>query len=284
MENVMANPQVESREQFYRWIDNHDFPIDDNGNIVAFKGVRKDGKGGYTSISSGTAFVNGVENNGYIPNALGDIVTMPRSEVEFNPRVACHKGLHAGTWKYAKDFSQGAVMHVRINPRDVVSVPNDSSSQKVRVCRYEVISFAEDNYSKARWVDEAAEATVEEAKVPVAELKKAEPVPVTTANAKVGTKVVATNRATYRRSSQGRLLKEGRVYTIGFVDTRDAWVYLNELGHNGGVWMAELDLAPTELANGGLVKGSKVSRGTRDTRENHKYQARDSKGHFIKKV
>ena len=146
MENVMANPQEHSREQFYRWVENHDFPIDDDGCIVAFKGVTADHK----SVHSGKAFVNGVEHSGQIPNAVGSVITMPRSEVQHDPTVACHTGLHAGTWKYASSFAP-VVMKVKINPRDVVSVPNDSSSQKVRVCRYEVLGFADSDFTGARY-------------------------------------------------------------------------------------------------------------------------------------
>ena len=151
MENVMANPQVESREQFYRWLEHYNFPIDDNGCIVAYKGVASLSDGTYTSISHGSAFVNGVEFNGAIPNAVGDVVSMPRSVVDFDPHTSCSTGLHAGTFEYAQSFSRGAVMHVAINPRDVVSVPHDSSSAKVRVCRYEVIGFAEADYGRSHF-------------------------------------------------------------------------------------------------------------------------------------
>lgn len=150
MENVMANPQVESREQFYRWLDQHQFPIDDDGNIVAYKGVERkagDDEGVYRSLHRGHAFVNGVEYTyDYIPNKVGDVVTMPRSEVDFDPNSACSTGLHAGTHGYATSYARnGALMYVKINPRDVVSVPHDSSSQKVRVCRYEVVDIADSN-------------------------------------------------------------------------------------------------------------------------------------------
>lgn len=156
VENVMANPEEHSREQFYRWIQNHHFPISDTGKIVAYKGVASDHNGGYQSINAGTAFVNNVEINGKIPNAVGDVVTMPRSEVAHDPHTACHKGLHAGTWEYASTFGEGTVMLVEIDPRDVVSVPNDCNSQKVRVCRYEVIGFATEKNEALRHVSEVA--------------------------------------------------------------------------------------------------------------------------------
>lgn len=157
-ENVMANPQVESREQFYRYLQAYDLPIDDEGCVILYKGVYDLGDGSYGSTHSGHAFVNGVEfKNARIPNRLGDVVTMPRSEVDFDPNAACSSGLHSGTHGYARSYGD-TLMYIRVNPRDVVSVPHDVSSQKVRVCRYEVVDFADKNaaYDRARWVDSAA--------------------------------------------------------------------------------------------------------------------------------
>jgi hypothetical protein len=138
-EKVMTNPQEHSREQLFRWLNRHDFAITDEGNFIAYKGVNTvattDGVE-YRSISKGRAIADGVEYNGAIPNVIGTVVEMPRSEVQHDPSRGCHTGLHAGTWNYASDFAQGAVLTVEINPRDVVSVPTDCFDQKLRVCRY----------------------------------------------------------------------------------------------------------------------------------------------------
>ena len=152
MENVMANPQEHSREQFYRWLDHHQFPIDEDGCIIAYKGVTADHK----SIHSGGAYVNGEWVQGRIPNEKGSVITMARSSVAHDPNVACHTGLHAGTWEYASSFGE-VVLHVKINPRDVVSVPHDCTSQKVRVCRYEVMDITEGKYSGSRYVPDEAD-------------------------------------------------------------------------------------------------------------------------------
>lgn len=155
MENVQANPQVESREQFFRYLQTYDLPIDDDGNVILYKGVSEGDDGAFYSTHAGHAFVNGVEFKGVkVPNRLGDVVTMPRSEVDFDPNSACSSGLHSGTHSYA-GFYGDTLMYIKVNPRDVVSVPHDVSSQKVRVCRYEVVDFADRNnaYSAARWVD-----------------------------------------------------------------------------------------------------------------------------------
>ena len=145
MENLAQNPNSHSREQLSVWLSRHDFTITADGHFIAYKGVAVFGDK-YQSISSGTAVVNGETQKGQIPQGIGDVVTMPRSNVAFDPGVGCSYGLHAGTWAYASDFGRGAVLTVKINPRDVVSVPTDCDSQKLRVCRYEIINVTEQEY------------------------------------------------------------------------------------------------------------------------------------------
>lgn len=146
-EKVMTNPQEHSREQLYRWLSRYEFTLTDDGDFIAYKGVRTtDANHQYESISTGTAISNGVEYRGAIPNPLGAVVEMARSNVQHDPSVGCHVGLHAGTWQYASGFAQGAVLTVVINPRDVVSVPTDCGDQKLRVCRYTVQDVTEVKY------------------------------------------------------------------------------------------------------------------------------------------
>lgn len=146
-EKLESNPNAHSREQAYAWLATHAFKITEEGDIVAYKGVSLQGDGSMTSISSGTAFVDGTEHKGAIPNEIGSVVTMPRSAVAHDPSVACHYGLHAGDWSYASDFARGAVLEVHINPRDVVSVPVDCGARKVRTCKYTVVNVVTSEYS-----------------------------------------------------------------------------------------------------------------------------------------
>jgi hypothetical protein len=97
----------------------------------------------YESINTGRAIVDGKVYSGAIPNGVGAVVEMPRGEVQHDPSVGCHTGLHAGTHDYASNFSQGKVLLVEINPRDVVSVPTDCNWQKIRTCRYTVKDISE---------------------------------------------------------------------------------------------------------------------------------------------
>lgn len=140
MEKIQSNPQEDSRTQAYAWLNNHDFTITEEGDVVGYKGVGSDGDGGYCSGFAGTAMVNDVlYENVRIPNAVGDTVTMPRSAVAHDPHAACHTGLHIGTFDYATAYStNGAMLRVIVNPRDIVSVPYDAAGEKIRVCRYVV--------------------------------------------------------------------------------------------------------------------------------------------------
>jgi len=141
VENLMNNPDARSREQLYAFLERYDFPITPDGHFLAYKGLRKDG----TSVHSGFGIVNGkVYNDAHLPNEVGSVITMPRHKVNANPNEGCSFGLHVGTLQYVKGFSEGRMVIVKVNPRDVVSVPADSSFQKVRCCQYEVVSLYTD--------------------------------------------------------------------------------------------------------------------------------------------
>lgn len=139
MEKIENNPDAHSKTQAWDWLNNHDFTLTDDGDVVAYKGVYPDGNDGFRSGHRGTAAVNDVlYENAYIPNAVGDVVTMARTSVAWDPRSACSAGLHVGTFEYARCYAQGAMLRVIVNPRDIVSVPTDAAGQKIRVCRYKV--------------------------------------------------------------------------------------------------------------------------------------------------
>lgn len=135
MAKVMENPNAHSREHLYSWMKNRSFVIHEDGDIIAYKGVRSIGEK-FHSTTAGRADVNGRPINGLIPQVPGDVVSMPRNEVTFDPHKGCAAGLHVGTWGFASGYGD-AMIEVKVNPKDVVSVPTDSDWQKMRVCRYE---------------------------------------------------------------------------------------------------------------------------------------------------
>jgi hypothetical protein len=134
MEKIETNPSQHSRENLFRWMNKHKFAICPDGDFIAYKGISSN----FMSSNSGTAHVNGRVVNGQIPNRPNTIIEMPRDKVQFDPKNGCSTGLHVANWNFAQSFAS-QVVRVKVNPRDVVSVPTESGDQKMRVCRYRVL-------------------------------------------------------------------------------------------------------------------------------------------------
>jgi hypothetical protein len=147
-EKLASNPDEHSREQAYNWLASHDFQITLDGDVVGYKGVNNAGWNGeevYVSTAASgvsgkpSGYVNGVPvpERSAIPQVVGDVVTMPRAEVEHNPNLTCSRGLHVGDYTYARGYGD-TVLEVLVNPADIVSVPTDAGGRKVRVWRYTI--------------------------------------------------------------------------------------------------------------------------------------------------
>ena len=155
IEKTEQNPSIENSDQLYRWIINEGLTITPDGDFIGYKAVNRtsqevpfdlDTKGHevFWSSRDGGAVVNGLEVPGYVPNFVGAVVEMPRDKVDSDGNVHCSVGLHVGTFDYAyKTFggsgSTSTTLLTKVNPADVVSVPNDYNFQKLRTCKYTVI-------------------------------------------------------------------------------------------------------------------------------------------------
>jgi hypothetical protein len=156
LERIEANPNDHSREALFTWLDalgefDGGITIDSaTGFLVGYKGVRRDENGNLFSVRSGPAIVDGVEHtDGPVPNAVGSVIEMPRDEVQHDPSIGCSRGLHVGTWSYAKSWNQGAMLEVHVDPADVVSVPTQCGAQKMRCAKYLVVGVIEQPYTTA---------------------------------------------------------------------------------------------------------------------------------------
>lgn len=129
LENLMENPSSSSVEELYKFLEHKNLPITEDGHFLAYKAVRGDFKDKWT---------------GTIDNSIGAKPMVKRNQVDDNRNNGCSKGLHVGSLEYVKGYGNGyddKILIVKVNPRDVVSVPLDCSCQKVRVCHYEVIAL-----------------------------------------------------------------------------------------------------------------------------------------------
>lgn len=128
LEKLMLNPSHHSVNSLYEFLDRHGIVIDEDGDILAYKKVKDD----FKDYHSGT-----------LDNSVGQVVTLPRNKISDDPSHHCHFGLHCGALSYARDEfhpGQGQIVVVKVNPANVVSVPNDHNCRKMRVCEYKVIS------------------------------------------------------------------------------------------------------------------------------------------------
>jgi len=125
MTNLMQNPSKRSVDELYGFLEANKLPITPDGHFLAYKRVRAD----YLDCHSGT-----------MDNSPGRVVEMSRNQVDDNKENTCSAGLHFCSQEYLQSFSGDRTVIVKINPRDVVSIPTDYNNSKGRTCRYEVIS------------------------------------------------------------------------------------------------------------------------------------------------
>ena len=146
LDNLHQNVNEDIRKQLFRWMEyenkaGNGFAITEDGCIVGYKGCNGSVLEPISAFA-GTAIVDGIEIKGKIPNKVGSVIKMPRSEVQYDPSVGCAQGLHVGTRNYAINWAP-ILLLVKVNPRDVVSVPYENDSQKMRVCEYTVLKVTD---------------------------------------------------------------------------------------------------------------------------------------------
>jgi hypothetical protein len=124
MENLMKNPSFRSVQELYGFLEKNNLPITPDGHFLAYKKVREDFKDCHT---------------GTMDNSVGQVVEMERNQVDDNKDRTCSSGLHFCSKDYLNHFGGERVVIVKINPRDVVSIPSDYNDSKGRACRYEVV-------------------------------------------------------------------------------------------------------------------------------------------------
>jgi hypothetical protein len=135
LQNLMQNPSKRAVDELYLFLETNKMPITPDGHFLAYKNVRGD----YTDIHSGT-----------FDNSVGQVNEVPRNTVDEDRDWTCSTGLHFCSLEYLKSFPGQHTMILKINPRDVVSIPSDYNNTKGRCCRYEVVGEheGEDRYER----------------------------------------------------------------------------------------------------------------------------------------
>ena len=141
-ENLKKNPSYNSVHELYDFLSYKELPITEDGCFLAYRGLQKD----FYSIKGNTStkvLQGTVNSQGQIFNGVGEHIEVERNCVDDDRNHHCSFGVHAGSYEYACGWSAGKVVAVKINPKDVVSVPADYDCQKLRCCAYTVVSEIE---------------------------------------------------------------------------------------------------------------------------------------------
>lgn len=145
LDNMSDNPSDSAIVELFDFMGHKQMPITADGCFLAYKAVDNNYRDLYTNT---------------FDNSVGSVCEMPRADVDSNREKHCSAGLHVGAIDYAKQYggidddsgddeggSGNRLMICKVNPADVISVPTDSRCQKLRACRYEVVSEFEDVYT-----------------------------------------------------------------------------------------------------------------------------------------
>lgn len=145
-ENLMQNPSKRAIDELYPFLENAGLPITTDGHFLAYKAVTND----YLDIYTGK-----------IKNAVGSTVSMPRNQVDDTYTRDCSTGLHCGALHYVIQYGHfpssgilppggNRLLMVKVNPADVVSVPQYEKFPKIRVSKYVVVSEFKDVFAELR--------------------------------------------------------------------------------------------------------------------------------------
>lgn len=130
LRNVRRNPRVAAQDELLLFCEANGFMIDEHGFILAYKSVRGD----YSDIHSGKFF-----------NRPGLTISMDANAVDPDRTQTCSTGFHFAAYDYATSWAGSIdgvnrrLLIMRIDPADVVAIPNDYHNQKGRCWRYEVL-------------------------------------------------------------------------------------------------------------------------------------------------
>lgn len=127
LNNLMENPNGNSVQQLFNFVEHTRMPITDDGHLLAYKIITHDYKDKYTKT---------------FDYSIGAIASEPRSIVVSDPSITCARGLHFCSWNYATGFfndpNKDRMVVVKVNPKDVVSIPTDHNNEKGRCCEYQI--------------------------------------------------------------------------------------------------------------------------------------------------
>jgi len=124
--STVINERGHTVQELLDFLSKGDLPIADDGMIVAYKSLVREGDH-YLDCHSRS-----------VRQRVGSLVRMDVNMVDPNRRIECSHGLHVGRRDYMGQFSGDVMTLILIDPADVVAVPLKDPS-KMRVRAYQIV-------------------------------------------------------------------------------------------------------------------------------------------------
>ena len=135
LENMVENPSKTAVDELYLFLEHNSIPVTEDGCFLAYRRVTEDYLDFYTKS---------------VDNSIGATPSMFRNMVDDKRDKVCSSGYHFCSFAYLPYYhgQDGRVVIVKINPKDVVSIPSDYDNAKGRCCAYEVVGEADEGEVK----------------------------------------------------------------------------------------------------------------------------------------
>lgn len=124
---LVKNPRREAVYELFDFLKHNDIKITEDGYFLAYKRIRDD----YTDIWTGT-----------FDNSIGASPRMEPFEVDADRKNECSRGLHVASAGYIPYYSRrenDRVIMVKVDPANVVAIPEGYDHAKLRTWTYDVI-------------------------------------------------------------------------------------------------------------------------------------------------
>jgi len=153
LKELYQNSSFRAINELYTFMEHKFLPITPDGCFLAYKVVKLHEGDDITGINGETItrgdLVDKWTGKAH-RNNLNDEVSMSRHLVTDDCSQPCGPGLHGGSRDYAEGYKSSdkeVIVMIKVNPKDVVSIPTDSGCKKLRCCAYTVVST--DEYDKS---------------------------------------------------------------------------------------------------------------------------------------
>lgn len=202
LDKLMQSQHKHVQEHLFKFLEYGNIPLTPDGDFLGYKRVQSN-------------FLD--SHSGQYDNSPGNVVKMPREKVVEDPHQACSSGLHVGVKQYVDGFTGSRTVIVKVDPRNVVSVPYDYGHQKMRTCEYYVVAEYDPNQPLT---SEVYHVTGEEQSKAIKKPAKVEKYVAVSAGPLRGPdgrflkkKAIAKTKGPVRDSS-GRFLKKDKMVTV----------------------------------------------------------------------